>query len=183
VNGSVYNNDNLIWRQEPSPEVDAAWEGLARIKWFAISSSDVEKLGKDPEKTVKIPKDWGYGMNTHFAALDSQHLLHCLNMLRRSAWPEYYNIAPSPWHTTHLSHCTYLLMQALTCQPSLNVITHNWVEGQRFPFPDFDIERKCVDYESVWEWNMERGIRYELLEGIVRPEGARVGLDPERKGS
>ncbi|KAF8847408.1 hypothetical protein BDZ45DRAFT_607493, partial [Acephala macrosclerotiorum] len=82
------------------------------------------------------------------------HLLHCLNTLRKYSHPSYYphlNGTPTLWHSTHRSHCTYLLLQALTCQPCLNVITHNWIQGQEYLFPDFDIERKCVDYDKVWD--------------------------------
>jgi hypothetical protein len=59
VQGSLFNEESLLLRESPSPAVDEAWERLAYIGVFFISSSEVRKLGKDPLKTVKAPPSWG----------------------------------------------------------------------------------------------------------------------------
>ena len=101
----------------------------------------------------------GYGSDAHIAQLDGQHMLHCLNVLRKFAFFEHYygeeygsEQTLHPLHVAHRSHCLHILLQALTCQPSLNVITHNWMDTQSFPFPDFNIERKCQEHGSILDW-------------------------------
>ncbi|KAE8445702.1 hypothetical protein EG329_012881 [Mollisiaceae sp. DMI_Dod_QoI] len=59
VNGSLFNDSRIIWREDPSEAVDAAWNRLATIKFFPITGSDVTKLGKDPSKTARVPEAWG----------------------------------------------------------------------------------------------------------------------------
>ena len=59
VNGSLFNDPHSIFREEPSPAVDDAWERVAKIGIFTVSSDEVAKLGKDPLKTVKAPESWG----------------------------------------------------------------------------------------------------------------------------
>ena len=67
------------YRQLPGPEADAAWDRISESGWFFISSQEVEDLGKDPEKVVKAPVEWGYGEDAHLAALDLNHQIHCIN--------------------------------------------------------------------------------------------------------
>jgi mycotoxin biosynthesis protein UstYa len=59
---------------------------------------------------------------------------------------------------SHLSHCQEALAKALMCQPSVEMITYNWVEHQRLPFPDFDITRKCWDFEQLLQWQLENRV-------------------------
>lgn len=76
----------------------------------------------------------------------------------------------------HRSHCTGVLLDALTCQPSLNMLTFNWMETQENPFPDFGINRKCVDHSKILEWQDKMGIREDLVENgkIEKPKDAKV---------
>ncbi|EHK96556.1 hypothetical protein M7I_7765 [Glarea lozoyensis 74030] len=73
--GDLFNEDNLLLRQYPSPEVDDAWEALTDVGVVIINKEEVVKLGKDPKKAVKAPPEW--------AQPDGQHALHCLNAIRK----------------------------------------------------------------------------------------------------
>ncbi|KAF2120126.1 hypothetical protein BDV96DRAFT_641979 [Lophiotrema nucula] len=183
VNGSIFNDPYSIYRDAPSPEVDAAWSAISTVRPFPITSSEVLHLGKDPTQAVRIPEPWGYGPDMHFAELDSQHLLHCLNTVRKYAHHNYYFAEYSNSTETlprmlavHRDHCIGMLLEALTCRPSMNVVTFEWMETQRFPFPDFGVRRKCVDYGGLLEWQKGAEVKgwEEKAEGLKRPEGARV---------
>lgn len=104
----------------------------------------------------------GYQEGLFVAQNDGQHLLHCLNVLRKfSFWDYYY---PSSWQpdngtwrlplldVAHRGHCLSMLLQHLTCQPSLNTITHVWTDAYKDLFPDFSIERKCLDHNQILKW-------------------------------
>lgn len=93
-------------------------------------------------------KPVGYGKDKYFAVPDGQHLLHCLNEVRKFAFYDYY-YAPtfgpasnlSVMHAVHRSHCFGVLLDALTCQPSLSMVLFEWMEGVEEPWPDFDVVR------------------------------------------
>ena len=59
IQGTLFNEDNLLLRAAPSPEVDAAWEALTDVGVVIITGEEVLRLGKDPSKTVKAPPEWG----------------------------------------------------------------------------------------------------------------------------
>ncbi|RDL40102.1 uncharacterized protein BP5553_00081 [Venustampulla echinocandica] len=169
VQGTLFNEENLILRAYPSPEVDAAWEALTDVGVVIITGEEVSKLGKDPSKTVKAPREWGHGDDAHLAQLDGQHALHCLNAVRRYAYREYYfpavqtsNTSRSspfePFDQAHLSHCLHVLLQTLSCDFSADVITHNWMDTQNYPFPDFAINKKCKDHEKLVDWQTKHRI-------------------------
>ena len=61
-------------------------------------------------------------------------------------------------HKAHLSHCLDILLQALTCTPSLDIVPHVWMKTQKHPYPDFNIKRQCVAHEPILKWQKSVGI-------------------------
>jgi hypothetical protein len=167
-----------VLRQPPSPEVDAEWERLTDMGTHIISSEEVRKLGKDPSQAVKFPEEWGHGPDAHMATLDGIHLLHCLNSMRKSLKInyDYYHKEPQgPEYVPHLTHCLEALAQHLMCKPSFELITHNWIEKQNLPFPDFGVNKKCWDYEALLGWkekNRHRDVE-EKFEEMKPPQGTK----------
>ncbi|USW55921.1 Putative mycotoxin biosynthesis protein UstYa [Septoria linicola] len=179
VVGPLFNEDSLspeeaLLRSYPSPESEALWCEYEEIGTLVISSDEVRRLGKDPETTVKAPVEFGYGPDAHLAMLDGQHAIHCLNTLRRYAYREYFypnltttSSSPpgkspfSPLAEAHLSHCIHILLQTLTCKPSFDLITMNWVETQINPYPNFAINKKCVDYKQMKAWQTKNKLSKE----------------------
>ncbi|OAL45750.1 tat pathway signal sequence, partial [Pyrenochaeta sp. DS3sAY3a] len=166
-----------LLRSSPSLEVDQAWEALTNIGIFSISASEVRRLGKNPHESVKAPLEWG--SEAYLAQSAGQHALHCLNAVRKYAYREYYYPSINTSHggdtsllsaidQAHLSHCLHILLQELTCTPSMNVITHNWVETQDFPFPDFAINKKCVDHKQLLQWESRNSLSDEQWKEMAR---------------
>ncbi|TEA10125.1 Cyclochlorotine biosynthesis protein O [Colletotrichum sidae] len=181
VKGTLFNDysPSRIWRQPPSDEVDKAWEDVARIEYFGVSGDALRKMGKDPKISVAIPEDWGVGPDRYLVEIDMQHQLHCLNAVRQYAnWDYYYahsyrNISMAPKrHQAHLSHCLDILLQAITCNPSLELISHNWMKTQENPYPDFNIKRQCVAHDPILEWQHKNGISEQILKfkNLPRPD-------------
>ncbi|KAL5378754.1 hypothetical protein DPSP01_008976 [Paraphaeosphaeria sporulosa] len=58
-NASLFNTPYSIYKDDPSPSVDAAWEEIADTPVLAISREDVVTMGKDPDYVVGIPEEFG----------------------------------------------------------------------------------------------------------------------------
>ncbi|KAB5523991.1 hypothetical protein GE09DRAFT_1257804 [Coniochaeta sp. 2T2.1] len=154
-----------IYKQEPSPEVDAAWSRLYNFRYKVISEDEVRQLDKDPRLTVKAPISWGYGDNAYISRTDVAHRIHCLDMLRKATYPEsvYPHLRDGEEETRvlwrpHVMHCTHVLLQHLMCTATLEAVTYNWMEGMRFPIADFSINRQCLDVEAIIRWEEERDV-------------------------
>ena len=83
-------------------------------------------------------------------------------------------------HKAHVSHCLDILLQALTCMPSLDLIHHQWMKTQNNPYPDFNIKRQCVKHSSILEWQQTVGLTQVFADkgGFRRPPGA-PEIEPE----
>lgn len=122
----------------------------------------------------------GFGDDAHLAEIDSQHQLHCLNVLRKWAHYDYYfrskyGDSPGLLQNAHRDHCLAVLLHTLTCQPSLDVITHNWVDTQPFPVPDFNLNRKCKNHQRIMQWQDRNQLTMDQLNeiaGMARPAEA-----------
>ena len=86
-NGTLWGSDETtsIYIQDPSPDVDAAWDHIAADSGpiITISSKEAVRLGRDPAVIVKAPENWGFGNDAYPAQIDVFHEIHCLNMLRK----------------------------------------------------------------------------------------------------
>ncbi|KAG6063532.1 hypothetical protein E4U32_001173 [Claviceps aff. humidiphila group G2b] len=145
-------------------EVEAAWDFITDQLPHAISSQDVLRLGKDPNKTAKWPSEWGFGSDAYIAELDIVHTVHCLNAVHRDVhWRHYfgdrYPDGKFPeLHRTHTDHCIYIILQNLMCNANGDIVTNVWVEGQLHPFPDFNVNKKCRKYGTFIDWHRKTQI-------------------------
>jgi hypothetical protein len=62
-----------LFRQEPSDEVDDAWNRLTNINPIPISAQDVKNIGYDPEIVARWPEEYGLGDDAYVARLDVFH--------------------------------------------------------------------------------------------------------------
>ncbi|KAL2260169.1 hypothetical protein VTK26DRAFT_5928 [Humicola hyalothermophila] len=176
VNGTLLDMDHSIFRQPPSPEVDAAWERIGSLLPHIITAQDVVRLGKDPSKVARLTEDWGYGPEAYLAELDVMHTIHCLNAIRRDVhWKHYfgdqYPDGEFPeLHKIHTDHCLYIVLQDLMCHATADLITTVWVDGQLNPFPDFNINRKCRNFSDLLEWHEATAVKdMERYKAMRRP--------------
>jgi hypothetical protein len=180
INGSLLDLGDSIYRQPPSPDIDAAWESFTHQLPHVISTEDVLRLGKDPTRTARWPEDWGFGPEAHVAELDIVHTIHCLDAIRRDVHWRYYFADRYPdgdfpaLHRIHTDHCIYIILQNLMCNANGDIITNVWVEGQLHPFPDFSIDKKCRGYGTIIDWHhrtqitdMDKYLEMRIPEGQV----------------
>ncbi|OJJ50736.1 hypothetical protein ASPZODRAFT_126660 [Penicilliopsis zonata CBS 506.65] len=175
-NGSLLpNNPPSIYRQDPSPEVDAAWHRIANINPIAMNADEVRRNGYDPSIVAEWPAEYGFGPGAFVGRLDVFHELHCLDLLRREAhyehyypeWPKSEGGAPED-HRVHISHCVYSLLQSLMCSASTDPFIHYWVDVGDEPYPDFSINRQCRDFDAVLRWQEENSVPMSQYRNVIR---------------
>src|SRR3569833_851711 len=158
-NGALRDN-STIWRQPPSPEVDEAWDYISTegFEIITVSETDVVNSGKDPTISLKAPSSWGAGDDAYIAQVEVFHQIHCLIELRKAMDYEYfYKSPPDELHMSHKRHCIHLLLQSLMCSADVGNITHNWVRNENIPepkirpMPDFNVVKKCADFDGLLE--------------------------------
>ncbi|KAL1311487.1 hypothetical protein AAFC00_001612 [Neodothiora populina] len=164
-----------IFRQPPSPEVDAAWARIETQAPIAISYADVVAQGKDPAMAAKFPESFGLGSDAYIGRVDVFHQIHCLNRLRmhlQGNYDYYYGKPDSNnrYHELHVSHCVYMLLQNLMCTANVDVYPHTWLDAQQNAFPDFSINHKCRDFEAILQWHDDNSIPLEDFGALRKPE-------------
>lgn len=171
INGRFRDRES-IWRQAPSPEVDAAWNRAAAegFELIGVSRDDIIKSNKDPDSCVQIPSSWGeqLGDNNYLAQIDVFHQIHCLDMIRREAFSDHYfkDTIRDERRTSHLTHCLHIVLQNLMCTADVGIITHNWIRNERYPteprtrpFEDFNIVKKCRNFDALLDWTEAHAIK------------------------
>lgn len=177
-NGRIHDN-TTIFRQDPSPEVDDAWDRLS-AEGFEIITVDEESVirsGKTPGLSVKAPLSWDRGPQAYVAQVEVFHQVHCLNELRKEIHADYYYGSHNRSNKSseelradrmeHKKHCIHMLLQNLLCHADVEIITHNWVHYDLHdqpnrpyaePFADFNVIKKCRNFEELLIWQKEKSI-------------------------
>lgn len=177
MKGTFLNEDHDILRQKPSPEVDAAWENLTDHGITYVSSSDIMKMGKDPAVVANFGPEFGLGPDAYAVETDIIHKIHCLNMIRKDLnfdyyWGEMYpDGVPSERHRLHTNHCVYIILQSLMCDANTDLIPQVWVKDYPWATPDFNINRKCGNFDAVKTWEREHRVDPDLFQQMSKPRG------------
>ena len=180
MKGSVVNIDDDVLRRPPSDEVDKAWEDIIDHEVSWVTSSDLIKLGKDPSVNVKIPLEYGVGDDAYAVETDMLHKIHCLNRIRKDVYFDHYWLQvypdrdPSELHQWHTNHCIYILLQSLVCDASTDVIPLVWRDVSYNVAQDFNLNRKCGNYDGVKQWTKDRRIPYDDVYNWTIPVGQKV---------
>ncbi|KAJ5837119.1 hypothetical protein N7447_003145 [Penicillium robsamsonii] len=175
-------NGSLDWpspyRGPPSAEVDAAWNRISIIRPLDIQLTPDEflRLDSDPETAVQNAPEHG---GQYFLVPQSTHHFHCLNLLRKSTRFKFdYYDAFDPDFTknrdmfeTHLDHCVEILRQFIMCHVDVGVVTSHWVEGRKKPWPNFNTEHVCKDYDQVLKWTEQHQLPVDTPLMPMKPAG------------
>lgn len=158
-----FGKDISIYQQPPSPEVDKAWDELYNFGVTKIPKSIASNL---VNKTYRIPGD-----EEHYVIeLDVFHELHCLNMLRKALYPEYYppiKVFASPtenhlFGVMHRGHCIESIRQSLMCSVDISPIVWQWVDRVQEVRVVGNIIHTCRSFDKVRDWALKRRLTHEL---------------------
>ena len=70
----------------------------------------------------------------------------------------------------HLNHCVDIIAQNLMCSANTDIVTLQWVEKQFYPFPDFNVNHQCRDFDALLDWAMENSVDVEMWMTQERPK-------------
>ncbi|KAF9885961.1 hypothetical protein FE257_012136 [Aspergillus nanangensis] len=155
-------DDDNPYKGHPSPELDAAWGQLTEVRHVSISPEIMAAINKSSSNAVQLPD------GNYLGATEVFHQLHCLNLIRQHSYKEYYEVdgRRPPGLTDsqatlrhHLDHCIDILRQNIMCYGDTSVITHNWVQGFQFPYPNFNTKHKCRNFDKIVEWEKNHQIK------------------------
>ncbi|KAI8953228.1 hypothetical protein F4801DRAFT_598253 [Xylaria longipes] len=159
--GSLYKTN--IYKGPPSPKTDQAWAELVDPSNIRLNKETLEKINRT---ALELSDHSGYhgGMGVH-------HHLHCLKYIRQALHPEYYNeLNNEPDVIEHVYHCIDDIRQSLMCNPDISIHTYVWIPGYRKPWPNFDVEHECVNWDTLNGWAQEHS--FDLFEPnlLIHPE-------------
>ncbi|KAG7285760.1 hypothetical protein NEMBOFW57_008054 [Staphylotrichum longicolle] len=107
----------------------------------------------------------------YYVTLTVYHELHCLMRFRWFLDPGYY--ANKTWEEQaadkfamgHYRHCLWSLLESVLCNGDTSMRTFHWDPNKPAPKPDSLAERKCVDWEWLYDWTMEHS--FLLQDGLL----------------
>ncbi|PQE07799.1 tat pathway signal sequence protein [Rutstroemia sp. NJR-2017a BVV2] len=139
-------DDWNVYKGEPSPELDRAWDDILKYRNQAIPSTYLPKhLSSIPILTTN-----GTSTNNLLVNLDVFHNLHCLNTIREYIFRSYYS--DSSHNLEQINHCVDSIRQALQCHADISIGTYSWKENHSIPWPNFRIVHECRNWDMVLEW-------------------------------
>jgi hypothetical protein len=162
-------SNGVIWQQSPSPEVDAAWHALTTGYPFLITEDDMRILGKDPDRYISVPKDFGYGDKTFITRFAHTHNIHCLDHIRKRLYREHYGYPNDTMDWIHTKHCLHALLDHLTCHVEYDVMNYIWVEGEPTADPELTYNRQCRDLNAMIRFSEDNRVDKDLRVFYIQP--------------
>ncbi|KAH8678362.1 hypothetical protein BX600DRAFT_507313 [Xylariales sp. PMI_506] len=105
-----------------------------------------------PEDTLYMDVETGL----YTAQVTMTHDLHCLNMLRKSGYPEYYPEMQTETLRGHLDHCIDALRESIMCAGDMTLIPVVWSANRNWIIPNFKTSHTCRDPNTLLTWAQSR---------------------------
>lgn len=148
---------------EPRPDAEEAWAHLFKHYNLRFTHEEMEKLNRT-DNPIELSNGGGY-----FGQISAYHHLHCLSMLRKVLWHDFYNIS-IPALRGHADHCINDIRQSLMCHADLSVVTFYWHPEMRKPMPNFHIDQTCVNWDALDKWASKRSFSVFDQKTLVHPQ-------------
>jgi len=144
------------------PIIDELWMDLYDFGTVGLTPSEVTRL---IEPTKPSPMD----PDTYPVMIQVFHNIHCLNLLRKAIWRDYYPEAldmltdgtanrTSP-KALHIDHCINAIREALMCSSDVTPITFHYVSDEdHHVFPNLAATHTCRDFDAIKDWAKTRQI-------------------------
>ncbi|KAF2190063.1 hypothetical protein K469DRAFT_759479 [Zopfia rhizophila CBS 207.26] len=150
----------------PNENNTKAWDDLVK----RVILIQPRKIAVETNYTaVRLAEGGGY-----LAGLGVWHDIHCLRRIRLYLHANYYYQPLTEknleYLREHLGHCIEGLRQTVMCNADTSIYTFTWENAtDRRPNPQSNQYRKCINWDTVWNWVDERHI--PLNPWLLRPTG------------
>ncbi|KAF2664984.1 hypothetical protein BT63DRAFT_464245 [Microthyrium microscopicum] len=150
----------------PTNATDKKWIDLYDFGNSWVTKDDARQLTLD---TVQLPNS-----DLYVTQLTVFHDLHCLNVLRKSLYPDRYmsdyddfiNKDGSRNYTSvdaqHYDHCIDNLRRSIMCHGDVSTISWSYNKYRRVPLPDLRLTKTCRNYDKLREWGHEHEVMTAL---------------------
>ncbi|KAL9610610.1 MAG: hypothetical protein Q9167_004684 [Letrouitia subvulpina] len=130
-----------------------------------ISGISKDEASNLLNETLPAPHD----PNTYMIQLEVFHNLHCLNMLRKTIYPDQYpdmvsyhdngTINHGTLQALHMDHCLDALRQSTMCESDVTPVTfvHNFFG--RGVYPNLVATHTCRDFNALVKWAKGREVK------------------------
>ncbi|KAK3171661.1 hypothetical protein OEA41_003745 [Lepraria neglecta] len=150
----------------PSPEIDAAWSDLLAPMHIRVTKAELQR---DNQDSVPLTEGGGY-----LGWMGVFHELHCVNMLRKWNYREYYHSDLSPEEEKHLGshidHCFEMLRQSAVCHADASLTTFKWHPAKTRPmFNASESVHSCVDWDILMTSVADRVVQEEEISRLDNP--------------
>lgn len=156
-NGSLWYDSGF--KGPPTPEVEENWQKIMRYGMIGVEASDYDKVNKSLQTAVYFPDDQGY-----MTTLIGTHHLHCLHYIWQDHYREYFpetqtKIKNIPeMYERHYEHCIDYLRLAIMCNYDTGIVTYSWVMEHQMPTPNANAMHKCVNWDAMQNWLVDRSV-------------------------
>ncbi|KAF2481517.1 hypothetical protein BDY17DRAFT_301470 [Neohortaea acidophila] len=171
-----FREDVRIYVGEPSPALDRNWDDLLDNQYFYITEQEARSTwGEDYQKY------WRDEATGHYrVGIDVLHTLHCLNIIRKEVYSDYYRARPYHGLTAelqlyHVDHCIDIIRQGIQCSSDLTpvpVTRFDPITGQQSV--DSEHTHTCRDFSAIREWMTLKAEESKVLDQDIL-ERAKAG--------
>ncbi|KAF7795291.1 hypothetical protein EIP86_006445 [Pleurotus ostreatoroseus] len=176
--------ESNIYVHYPNEDVDKAWIDL--YSEYGLSKIPKAEAMKMANKTLPIPGDPEH----YIIALSVFHQLHCLDVLRKAAYADYYTDPetgalgdiPKNDIKIHVTHCLDMIRQGIMCagdityappnsitphrKPDVRVharpLVFQWHADKQKAMGHMNVPHVCRDFESLKDWAREHKKAHDL---------------------
>ena len=163
-----------------------------------LSADELARLGETSTPLQDSSGDYlgslGKGETSHLlkgmlTIADVYHELHCVDYIRKYVHSDYYTLpnvigashidhvgkyiqsyGSWQWELTSADHCIDMLRQLVMCKADISVMTFSWHPHVPGPWPKFELNHECRNWDNINMWARERAIIEGDLEIILRPK-------------
>ncbi|KAI4157983.1 MAG: hypothetical protein LQ342_007843 [Letrouitia transgressa] len=150
------------WTRGTKEEKDALW---AATYEFGISGISKDEASNLLNETLPAPHD----PETYMIQLEVFHNLHCLNMLRKTIYPDQYpdmvsyhdngTINHGTLQALHMDHCLDALRQSTMCESDVTPVTFVNNFFGRGVYPNLVATHTCRDFDALVNWAKGREVK------------------------
>ncbi|OAL29030.1 hypothetical protein AYO22_02466 [Fonsecaea multimorphosa] len=153
----------------PSPEIDAAWQALISTTDIFLTREEVDEIIGNDGAFAEVPPDAHLYTDPYTGLYQAVpavfHNLHCLDIIRRGVYIQYYPEELTPSFKPHIQHCIDSIRQSLMCEADMTPVpeihTTHRPNGELEPV--FQVTHTCRDFKAMQKWAKSRDALDEAL--------------------
>ncbi|EXJ58084.1 hypothetical protein A1O7_05508 [Cladophialophora yegresii CBS 114405] len=153
----------------PTPEIDAAWQELISTTDIFLTREEVDEIISNDGAFARVPSNAHLYTDPYTGLYQAVpavfHNLHCLDIIRRGVYIQYYPEELTPAFKPHIQHCIDSIRQSLMCEADMTPIPeiHTTFRPNGGLEPVFQVEHTCRDFNAMQKWAKQRDALDEAL--------------------